>query len=221
MSHGVRQTEFFVILGYLLPFHQQPSPHHLILKIKILKKKKKKKMFGDNILLYIHVYHKSRSYDKYGSWNISCDRNFCHFLPFLALSAPLTTWKIKTSRLKRKHLEIFSFYTLHHKWQSYDVWFLRYWERQTIFFVILDHFFLFYTPNNLQNQNYAKMKKKPRVITILHMCTINGNNMMYGSLLSMMDTFFVILDHFLPFYPPPPTNPKNQNLKKTKTEKNT
>ena len=28
--------------------------------------------------------------------------------------------------------------------------------------------------------------------------------------------FFVILDHFLPFYPQPPNNPENQNFEKTK-----
>ena len=32
--------------------------------------------------------------------------------------------------------------------------------------------------------------------------------------------FFVILDHFLPFYPPPPNNPKNQNFEKMKKKPN-
>ena len=33
--------------------------------------------------------------------------------------------------------------------------------------------------------------------------------------ISSVTEVFVILDHFLPFYPP--SNPKNQNLKKIKT----
>ena len=43
------------------------------------------------------------------------------------------------------------------------------------FFVILDHFLPFYTPNNLKNQ------KTHEDIIILHMCTINDNHMIYCS----------------------------------------
>ena len=43
-------------------------------------------------------------------------------------------------------------------------------------------FFSFLPPNNLQNQNFEKMKKKNTGdIIILHMCTINDNHIMYGS----------------------------------------
>ena len=51
----------------------------------------------------------------------------------------------------------------------------------TDFFVILDHFLPFYTPNKLKNQNFEKLKKTPEYIIILHMHTINDNQMMYGS----------------------------------------
>ena len=67
-----------------------------------------------------------------------------------------------------------------HKWQSYDVWFLRYQARWTEVFVILDHFVPFYPPNNPNNQNF-EMKKTPGDIIILHKCTINDNHMIYGS----------------------------------------
>ena len=50
--------------------------------------------------------------------------------------------------------------------------------------------------------------------TILQMFTINDSHMTYG--FSDMECnrqyFFVILDRFLPFYPP--NNPKNQNFEK-------
>ena len=36
------------------------------------------------------------------------------------------------------------------------------------FFVILDHIFLFYLPNNPKNQNFEKMKNTPEVIIIFH-----------------------------------------------------
>ena len=56
----------------------------------------------------------------------------------------------------------------------------------------------------------------PGDITILQMGAINDNHMMYGSLDMKCDrqNFFVILNCFLPFYPP--NNPKNQNFEKLK-----
>ena len=50
---------------------------------------------------------------------------------------------------------------------------------QTEPFVILDLFLPFYPPKNLKNQHFEKMKKITRDSIILHMCTINDNNMMY------------------------------------------
>ena len=70
----------------------------------------------------------------------------------------------------------YHFTHLDHKWQSYDVYFLRYRVGQTEFFVILHHFWHFHPPNNLKNQNFEKMKYPPGDIIILHMCTINDNH---------------------------------------------
>ena len=42
-------------------------------------------------------------------------------------------------------------------------------------------FFALSPPNNSESQNFEKMKKTPKNIIILHMCTINENHMMYGS----------------------------------------
>ena len=67
---------------------------------------------------------------------------------------------------------------MYHKCQSHDVWFLRYGEQRTEFFVILDWFLHFYPLNNPKNQNFEKLKKAPGDIIILHMCTINDNHMM-------------------------------------------
>ena len=49
---------------------------------------------------------------------------------------------------------------------------------------IFCHFGLFFAilpPNNLKNQNFEKLKKKPEDIIVLNMCTINENQMMYRS----------------------------------------
>ena len=107
---------------------------------------------------------------------------------------------------------------MYHKWQSYDVWFLRYQAQKMEFFVILDHFLPFYLPNNTKNLNFQTKKKTPTDIIILHMCIINGNHMKYGSwdikrdgqnLLSLWTIF-----PLLPPPPLPPNNPKNQNFQK-------
>ena len=60
------------------------------------------------------------------------------------------------------------------------------------------------------------MKKRPKDIIILHMCTKNDNLIMYGSWDNECDgqNFFVILDCFLPYYPL--SNLKNQNFEKMK-----
>ena len=69
---------------------------------------------------------------------------------------------------------------MHHKWQSYDVWFLRYEARQTEYFVILDRFLPFYLSNDLENKNFEKMKKAPGHI-ILQKCTKNHDHIPHRS----------------------------------------
>ena len=90
MMYGSWDTEwerqiFFVILGHFLPFYLS---HLIILNIKILKKMKK--MSGNIIiLLYIHGYHKWRSYDiwflKYKAQQTEIFNILGHFLPFQPL----------------------------------------------------------------------------------------------------------------------------------------
>ena len=56
---------------------------------------------------------------------------------------------------------------MYHKWQSYDVWLLRYQD--------------IYPTNNLKSQNFEKLKKTAGDI-ILNRCNINDNYPMYGSI---------------------------------------
>ena len=56
------------------------------------------------------------------------------------------------------------------------------WSVADRIFCHFRQFFAFLSPNNPKNQNFEKMKKqKSRDIIILHMCTINNSQMMYGS----------------------------------------
>ena len=108
-------------------------------------------------------------------------RIFCHSGLFFDLLTSYGPRKSKFWKNLKNTWRYYHFTNVYHKWQSYDVWFLRYEVWQTEFFVILDCFLPFYPPNNPKNQNFEKMKKTPGDIIILHMCTINDNHMMYGS----------------------------------------
>ena len=55
------------------------------------------------------------------------------------------------------------------------------WSVSNRIFCHFGQFFALLPPNNPKNQNFEKMKKIPRDIIILHMCTINDNHMMHGS----------------------------------------
>ena len=105
-----------------------------------------------------------------------------HFLPFYpSPHSSLITQRIKILRKWKKALETSSFTQVSHKWQSYDIWFLRYQLQQTDFFVILGHFLPFYSPNSPKNENIKKMKESPGNIIILHKCTKNHDYMLYFS----------------------------------------
>ena len=104
------------------------------------------------------------------------------------------------------------FTNVYQKPQLYEVGFLRYRERDIFFFVILGHLLPFYPPpppppNNPENE------KATGDALILHMCTKNHDRMMYASWdMERARQFFVILGHFLLFYPT--IDPKNENLEK-------
>ena len=125
----------------------------------------------------------------HSSWDYECDWVklviMGHFLP-----SPLSPETLKKSvfwKIEENVLET-SFYICVP--QMTIIWciFPEIWSA-TEFFIILDYFLPFYLLKNLENQDFAKMKKVLGDIIILHMCTI---------------FFFLILHHFLPYLPPPP-----------------
>ena len=62
----------------------------------------------------------------YSSWNIRCSRQIFvilgHFLPFQSPDNP----ENQNFKIEKNTWRYYHFTHLHHKWQSYDVWFLRY-----------------------------------------------------------------------------------------------
>ena len=105
----------------------------------------------------------------------------------------------------------YHFTDMHHKWQSYDVWFLRYRAWRTEFSSFWTIFV--FSPSY---QSFEEMKKMPQDIIILQKCSINDNHIMYGSwdresrrqIFLSFSTIFPTLT--------PPKNPQNQNFEKMK-----
>ena len=117
----------------------------------------------------------------YSSWNIRCHRQkLLSFWAIFLLFQPPDNLENQNFKIE-KNTWTYHFTNLHHQWQSYDVWFLRYGEQQTGFFVILKHFLHFYPSMDPENQNFEKMKNTPEDSIIWQMCTINDCHMMYGS----------------------------------------
>ena len=79
------------------------------------------------------MYHKWRSYDiwflKYRVWQTEIFDILDRFLPF----QPIHNLGNQNFNIEKNTWRYYHFKHLHHKWESYDVWFLRYGVQQTIF----------------------------------------------------------------------------------------
>ena len=101
------------------------------------------------------------------TWSAT-DRIFYHSRPFFALLLAYGPGKSKFWKNEQHSRKHYHFTDAYHKWQSYDVWFLRYEMQQTELLVILDHFLPFYPLNNPKNQNFGKLKKKSLEISSIY-----------------------------------------------------
>ena len=124
-----------------------------------------------------------------------------HFLPF----HPLTAWKIKLKKKKKKKcLEISSFYicTINYDQMMYGCWDMmcggcNYFS-----------FWAIFCPFIPRTARKIKVKKTPKKtlgnIIILHICTKNYDQIMYGSWDMVCDRcncYFSFLTIFCPFTP--------------------
>ena len=140
----------------------------------------------------------------YGSWNIRCSRqNFLLFWAMFCTFTPLKTWKIKivTNNKKKNTRRYYHFTHVHHKWQSYDVWFLKYGAQQRIFCHLGSFFGLLhpYGPRKSKFSTKKNQKKKTSGdIIILH----NVHHMVYGScdMECNRQTFLLFWTIFYPFW---------------------
>ena len=108
-----------------------------------------------------------------------------HFGPFFAFLQPLTALKNhnlkkmkKTKRMPRDII-ILPKCTKNHDHILYCFWDMAS-DRCNCYFLFWATFCPFTPPNSPKNQNFTKMKNTPGDIIILHMCTKNYDQMMYG-----------------------------------------
>ena len=95
-------------------------------------------------------------------WSVTEKKKFFFiliiFCPFTTLTLKIKIfkkWKKKNTRIYHHFIQVY------HKWQSYNIWFLRYEVWQTEFFVILGHALPFY-PITTQNINILKKRKNKK-----------------------------------------------------------
>ena len=97
LRYGVRQAEFFVILGHLLPFQASENPGN-----QNFEKLRKTPWY----IIILHMYTINDNHKMYGSWDMKHDgRNFLSFWTVFCLFNP-------PNNPKNQHFEsILSFYT--------------------------------------------------------------------------------------------------------------
>ena len=126
------------------------------------------KKFAGYIII-LNMCTKNHNHMMYRFWDRSeTDTIFCHYGPVFALLPPYrprksTFWKNE----KKNTWRYYHFTNVYHKWQSYDVWFLRYRVQQTELFVILDQCFTLYSPLTTSKIRIKKKKKWKKCLEIL------------------------------------------------------
>ena len=120
----------------------------------------------------------------YGSWDTEWDRhNFCPFTKPPIPHPPLPNNPKKNffeKNMKKMPPDIIFLYIhVHHKWRTYDTWFLKYKVRQKFssFWAI----FCLFNPLTTWKIKILTLKTTPGDIIILHISNINDNHMMYDS----------------------------------------
>ena len=110
-------------------------------------------------------------------WSMA-DKSFCYSGLFFALLPLYGPRKFIFLKKWKQTWRYYHFTNVYNKWQSHDIWFLRYGVQRTKVLVILDRVLLFYSPNDLKSKNFEKH------LVILSFYTgvpINDHHIMYGS----------------------------------------
>ena len=137
------------------------------------------------------------------SWDMEHDgQNFLSFWTIFCTLTPLTTQKAKFWKNEKKLGRYYHFTHVYHKWQSSDVWFVRYGSWQTEFFVILDLLLPFYPPNNPKNEVFKNEKNTWGYYQFTHVHHKYQSYDVYGSWYTERDRTFCYFWPFFALLPP-------------------
>ena len=132
------------------------------------------------------------------------DINFCQFGHFFCSFTPLLTEKIKILKKLKNTGDIIILH-VYHKWQSYDVWYLRYGMRRTNFFDSWGGILCSFPSLATRKIKILKKWKKKKThgdIILLHQC-IKNHDHIYAipEIWHVTDVIFLFftLDYFLPW----------------------
>ena len=180
-----------------------------------------KKFAGD--IINLHMCTKNHTHMGYISWDTKWDRIFCHFGPFFAFlpHPPDNTENQNFEEMKKAFEDVIILNLCNkkhdHKMHAYSD--MECSHRHN--FLSFQTIFCSFAPLLIPKINiWKKSIKTPRDIILLHMCTMNQNQMYpwydlwFLRYEVQLTIFLVILGNCLPFYPP--NSPKNDNIKNEK-----
>ena len=125
---------------------------------------------GQNSWRYYHLHMCTinNNHIMYGSWDMDCDRQFFVILDnFLSFYPPKNLKNQNFEKLKKSTWRYYHFTNASHKWESYDVWFLRYQVQQTDFFA--NYFALLPSLKIWRIKTLKRRNKKPLEILSFYM----------------------------------------------------
>ena len=136
------------------------------------------------------------------------NKNFCHFGSLFALSPPTNNpiyWKLEKCK-KTLEGDIFLLHmcAINKCYVMYGSWGIRHNRQSFLSFSAIccpfTPFFPFDPLNNLKNQNFEKWKKDLEIL-LFYTCTINDNQMVYGSCIWSATEFFCHFQLFVVLLP--------------------
>ena len=169
-------------------------------------------------IILLHMSTINEDHMIYGSWNIRCDRQI--FLSFWAIFCPCTPKKTKFWKNEKNTWRYYHFTHVYHKWQSCDIWFVRYGAQQTEFFAFWTIFCSFTCPpNNPKKLKFGKNEKRSLKILLFYTCVPKMRIIwcMILEIWSLTDWFLSFWTIFCPFTPSPlPQTTQKLNKKNEK-----
>ena len=153
----------------------------------------------------------------YGFWDIKCKGQFfCHFGPFLPFDTPNNPKNQNFEKIE-KHLEVLSLSTTNNGHMIYGSWDIKHDRQNLSSFCSI---FCPFCPVTTQKIKILKKKKKNsgRYYHFKHEYhKWKSYDVWFLRYVAQQMEFFLILDHFLPFYTPSPlTTQRIKLLKKWK-----